>query len=579
MGLRGWLRTARRIVGRALRSVSLASEEAARIIFGIRPTLSGVTVSDSTALEATAYFAGVRNVAEDLATLPLHIYRRLGPKRREIDRDFRLYPVFHEQPNEEMDIVQFVEMTQAWAMMRRNAYAEIVRDGQGRALALWPIPPNRVTVERFEGDLVYTIRLPNGQRDPQTGLPFSVLNRSQVFHLKAFTLDGVLGLSSIEKHQEAIGLALALDRYGAAFFGNDGTPSGYFTVPGGLSEPAYLRMKQDLIEPNQGLANKHRTQLLEEGMKFESSSVPNDQAQFLDSKRHQTEEMARLNRIAPHKIGDLSRATFDNIEHQSIDHVVSTIRPHAVRWEKAILTQVFTRDERRSRYPEFLLDGLLRGDAKTRAEALAIKRQNGIVNADEWRALDNENPIEDGSGRIYLVNGNMISVAQAGNPRAPKDGEGRQYAARVFRPLFLAAAERCIRKEAAAVRKAVERSSDLARLDAWATKFYREQQATVRQSFGPIALAVGEAVRGEEGPDLGEWADEYVAALAGARSRAALGELREVVTSGSSDLAGAVGKLAEKWIQEEPARLAEREAEKAIESVTRHIAQDPGVAA
>lgn len=599
MALRDWMFSpVRKLKALTGRGVSIASEEIARLFGYQRATLSGVAVTDKTAMESPEYFAGVRNVSEDLATLPLIVYRRLGDRKRERDQAHPLYEILHDQPNEEMDSVQYIEMQQAWLMMRRNAYAEVQRTNGGRVVGLWPIPPSRVYVRRVDGQIVYQVMLPDGMRDPKTGAAYSILPRSSMFHLKAFALDGVVGESSITMHREAIGVALALDRYGAAFFGNDATPGGVYEAPQALSDKAYARLKAELEEPHRGLENKHRLMLLEEGTKFSTITVPNDKAQFNETKRHSTEQMARINRIPPHKIGDLSRSTNNNIEHQGIDYVISAIRPWAVRWERGILTQLLTQGERRTHYAEFLLDALLRGDSAQRAQALAIKRQNGVINADEWRELENMNAIESGEGKVYMVNGNMIPIDQAGNPRSIQlDNEGRVSdvrmhtrparqeidPARVFAPLFRAAAEASLRKESAAVSKAVDREfrgKGMKAFESWATTFYREQEATVRRAFVPLAVSVGEALRGVEGPDLGDWAAEYALTVAGARQKGAADAIRAVVSSGSSDMAGALRSMAEGWAtDQEIGRMAEREAGAMVESLKRYLARNDGRAA
>lgn len=599
--MRGFLQSAQRTIsGWARRAAAwtlsgLTAEQARKLFGGTRATLSGVSVTETTALESTEYFASVRNPAEDLATLPLITYRRLGETKRERDPDFHLYPILHDMPNEEMDSVQFIEMLQAWLMIRRNAYAEIQRTNGGVPVGLWPIPSNRVSVERVKGELIYRITLT--EPDPVTGAYHVYLDRSRIFHLKAFTLDGVLGESTITMHQEAIGLALALDRYGAAFFGNDATPNGVYEVPGTLSDEAYARMKKELEDPSRGIEQAHRVKLLEQGMKFHETSVPNDKAQFIDSKRYSTEQMARINRVPPHKIGDLSRSTNNNIEHQGIDYVISSIRPWAVRWEKAIYTQLLSKDERRTHYSEFLLDALLRGDAKSRAETLAIKRQNGVINADEWRALDNENEIDDGSGKTYLVNGNMIPISQAGQPRDVKlDAQGRVVGirmrgrredaldpARVFAPLFRAAAERCLWKESAAITRALERefrAEGVKGLEAWMTKFYAAQEVTVQRAFAPLAVSIGEALRGETGPDLGDWAAEYASTVAGARRKAVTDEVVTIAKSSPADLAGALRGMAERLAAPEAIeRMAKDEASAVESSLRRYLAREDGRAA
>jgi HK97 family phage portal protein len=568
-----------RVIRWAARGTSLASEDAARIFGSGSRTLSGVNVSESTALEAPSYFAGVRNIAEDLATLPLITYRKLGAKRRERDEDFYLYPILHDQPNEEMDATVFVESMQAHLMMRRNCYAEIVRGGGGRCQELWPIHPSRVTIERVReadgsaGPLVYRVSLPDGQRDPRTGEPFSRLDRSRMLHIRSFVLDGVEGKSSLVTHSESIGLALALERYGAAFFGNDATPGGVYEVPALLSDKAYDRLRRDLEGGRAGLDKKHRSMLLEEGTKFHEITVPNDKAQFVDSQRASTEQMGRINRIPPHLIGDLTRATFSNIEHQGIDYVVHSIRPHAVRWERAIRLQVYLAADRRSHYSEFLLDALMRGDAQSRANTLAVWRQNGVINADEWRELENFDEIGGEAGEAYLVNGNMLPVEQILHRTEP---QAAPAGARMLLPLYRAAAERCVRKEAAAIDKALDRvlkADGMRAFEAWLAEFYRLQADTVRQAFVPLFVATGEAVRGETGPDLGDWGQAQARGLAAARQKAAQEEIRAIVASAPSDLVGALHGMTARWLKEEPERIAVRELDAAVEGARKQVAE------
>jgi HK97 family phage portal protein len=592
-----------RLLTRFVKRTSLA-DPAAASIFGVRPTLSGVSVTDSTALESPAYFAGVRNVSEDLATLPLIVYKRIGDTRRERDSEHRLYALLHDAPNPEMDAVQFFEMQQAWLMMQRNAYAEIVRNGAGAAVELWPIPPERMIVRRIEGELWYQVILLPDQKDPVTGQTFTMLDRSRVLHVKAFALDGVMGRSSITMHQESIGLSLALERYGAAYFGNDATPGGFLEHPGVMSAGAKARLLASMEARHQGVDRSHRIGLLEEGMKFTAAVVENDKAQFVASQRNQTEQMARINRVPPHLIGDLARATFSNIEHQAIDYTVHTIRPWAVRWERAIVTQVFTAAERRTHYPEFLLDALLRGDALTRAQTLAIQRQNGVINADEWRELDNRNPTEDDSGKAYLVNGNMLPVeailrkAEEPEPAPPpptiiappppeptpeEPTDTDENLRRVFLPLFRAAAERIVRREAAAFAKAIDRvfaARGMAEFEAWAAGFFADHAATARQAFLAPVLALGESIRGADGRDLSEWAVDHASRLAKSRGIKAGEAVRAAIANRTpQDGLQALRGLPAEWLASGAEIMALSELQEAIGSARRYLADAIGFAA
>ena len=539
---------------------------------------AGVQVTDQTMLESPAGFAGVRNVSEDLATLPLLVYERQSTEARRLAEEHPLYPLLHDAPNPEQDIVQFIEMQQAWLMIRRNCYSQIVRDARGVVTAIWPMHPKRVSIKRIEGELYYKLDLPLGEKDAETGYPFSVFARSEVLHVKAMALDGCLGLAATDLHQETIGLAIALEQYGAEFFGNDAGSGGYLEHPGTLGPEAQKRLIAAREERHKGQGKRHRIGVLEEGMKYHQEDVQNDKAQFIESKRFMIEEQARIARVPPHLIGELSHATFSNIEHQSIDYVVHTIRPYAVRWERAFAHQLFTPAERRRYYAQFELLGLLRGDAVAQATALNIQRNAGVINGDEWRALLDLNPIADGSGKPYLVQGAMIPVKDAGRPgAAPAKAMPADAPTRFFRPMFLAAAERCLRKESVAVAKAVEReltNGGMRAFEVWLTKFYGSHEETVRQAFVPLAVTVGQALRGDEGPDMGDWAEAYARGIVPDRVAAVTAEIR-ALSATPVDLGAKLKTMAERWLKDEPGKMADREMVAVVESARRYLAREP----
>jgi HK97 family phage portal protein len=180
--------------------------------------------------------------------------------------------------------------------------------------------------------------------------------------------------------------------------------------PGKLSEQAHQNLKKSLTEAYSGLGKSHRLMILEEGMKFSQIGIPPEDAQFIDTRRFQNEEIARIFRVPPHMLADLQKATFSNIEHQSIEFVMHTMVPWLKRWEQAIKRDLFLPSERSVYFPEFNVDGLLRGDIKSRYEAYAVGRQNGWLSADDIRELENMNPLPDGQGKVYLTPLNMVPV-------------------------------------------------------------------------------------------------------------------------------------------------------------------------
>ncbi len=288
-----------------------------------------------------------------------------------------------------------------------NAYAQIVRGKGGQVLELWPLSPAGMEIIRDEKTKQLVYRHTEGVKTTE-------YKPEQIFHIPGLGFDGVKGLSPIAMAREAIGLALATEEFGARFFGNGARPGGILEHPGVVKDPEKLRKSWE--EVYKGLQNSHKIAVLEEGMKYHEIGIPPEDAQFLETRKFQLNEICRLFRVPPHLVGDLERATFSNIEHQSIDFVVHTIRPWLVRWEQAIIKDLLLPEERKLYFPKFNVDGLLRGDFKTRMEGYAIGRQNGWYSANDIRELEDMNPIpEEAGGDLYLVNGNMLPVSLVGS--------------------------------------------------------------------------------------------------------------------------------------------------------------------
>lgn len=367
---------------------------------------SGVVVNEQTALQVTAYLAAVKIISETVASLPLFVYKRLETGGKARAPDHPVYEVLHNQANSEMTAYQFRETLQGHICNWGNGYAEIERDGAGRVRGLWPLLPDRTWPERDPNTkkIRYRTTLPNGE---QVLLPFE-----NVLHIPGFGFDGLVGYNPVRLAREAIGMSLATEEFGAKFFGQGANPGGIIEYPRKLSDQAYERYKKDAHEEYSGLSNTKRLMILEEGLKYHQITIPPEEAQFLETRKFQVAEIARIFRVPPHKLGDLEKATFSNIEHQSIEFVVDTIRPWLVRWEQSGRMKLFTPSERRVFFAEHLVDGLLRGDIESRYNAYAVGRQNGWLSANDIREMENMNPISGGD--VYLVNGNMTPADQAG---------------------------------------------------------------------------------------------------------------------------------------------------------------------
>jgi len=381
-------------------------------------TATGKTIGAEGSLAFVPVYACVRLLATSIASLPLPVYRRLPGGGKERDSNHPLYAVLHDQPNPEMTSCELRQAMVGHLMLWGNAYANIVLDGAGQAAELWPMRPDRMQVERSPrtGRLVYRYTLPGGEQ--------RVLLDDEVMHWRGLSSDGVMGYSPITLAREAVGMGLAAEEYAARFFGNDSRPGGVLKSPKVMGPEAAKNLKESWESAHGGLTNRHRVAVLEEGVEWQAIGIPPRDAQFLELRQFQRSEIAMLFGVPPHMIGDTERSTSwgTGIEQQGIGFVTYTLRPWLVAIEQRIRADLFTEADRATWFAEFLVDGLLRGDSKARAEALAIQRQNGIINADEWREIENRNPLPEGQGQVFLVNSAMISPAQAGQ-NGGNDGE------------------------------------------------------------------------------------------------------------------------------------------------------------
>lgn len=372
---------------------------------------SGVDVDEESALKISTVYACVKVISETIASLPLNLLKELTNGDSEKAKQHPLYTILKDVPNSEMSSFTFREMLMTNLLLWGNAYALIKRNKNGQISELYPLKSKNMVVERDMTTNAIKYTYTNNRGITKTYTP------KQIFHIPAFSFDGIIGVSPITYAREAMGLALATEEFGARFFGNGARPGGVLEHPGVLKDPDKLRDSWNKVY--QGTANSHKVAVLEEGMKYHEIGMSPEDSQFLQTRSFQITEICRIFRVPPHMVGDLSRSTFSNIEHQSIDFVVHTIRPWLVRWEQAIVRSLLNEEERTIYYAKFNVDGLMRGDFVTRMNGYAIARQNGWMSANEIRALENMNKIPaDQGGDLYLLNGNMISAMSAGTESA-----------------------------------------------------------------------------------------------------------------------------------------------------------------
>lgn len=373
---------------------------------------SGKRVTDRTALQHTVIYACVRVLSEALAQLPLHVYQYTDKGKERVPQH-PLYFLLHDQPNPEMTSFIFHETLMSHLLIYGNAYSQIIRNGKNEVTGIYPLMPDKMTVDRDDKNRLiyrysrYAEANPNLKEQGEI-----ILKAEDVLHIAGLGFDGLVGYSPIAMAKNAIGISLACEEYGATFFKNGATPSGVLEHPGVVSD--YEKIRKSWHSAYGG-TNSHGTAIIEEGMKYKPISIPNNEAQFLETRKFQVEEIARLYRVPLHMIGDLEHATFSNIEQQSLEFVKYTLDPWLVRWEQALQKALLSDSEKGRYFIKFNVEGLLRGDYASRMQGYATARQNGWLSANDIRELENMNAIPDEQGgNLYLCNGSFTKLSDAG---------------------------------------------------------------------------------------------------------------------------------------------------------------------
>lgn len=546
-------------------------------------TASGVSVTPDSALMYSAVWACVRILAESVASLPLVLYERAGQGKVRAG-GHPLYGILHDVANPEMTSFELRETLMGHLATWGNGYAEIEWSVGGWPLALWPLRPDKMVVERLTDPITgrpgplqyrYTLPLGGGTVDFE---PW------QVLHLRGLGGDGIMGYSPIRMHRESIGLGKAAEEFGSRFFSNDARPGGVLQHPGVLDDEVHKRVKKSWNDVHAGLDNSHRVAILEEGMTFKEVGIPPEDAQFLETRKFQVTDVARIYRVPPHMVADLDRATFSNIEHLSIEFVTHTLRPWLVRIEQRVGLQLLGEEERGRFFAEFLIDGLLRGDILSRYQAYAVGRQWGWLSADDVRERENMNELPDGQGHLYMVPLNMIPAEQMNTVpngrsvnkdrgasrelRGERSAVGRRRLQQAHLPVFLDVAGRVMRRESNDISGAARKFLGRGAVDefwGWIQGFYREHEGFVERQMLPVAQSYGELVIGDVEDEVGTKLDggqgermigAYVRDLALKHVRRGEARLREALEKGGNDLVQVVVDEVEHWRESQPSRIA-----------------------
>lgn len=392
--------------------VDKAADAGYSFLFG--RTTSGRPVNERTAMQTTAVYACVRILAEAVASLPLHVYEYQDDGGKKLVYDHPLYYLLHDEPNPEMTSFVFRETLMSHLLIWGNAYAQIIRDGAGRVLGLYPLLPDKMEVQRDDKGNIYYVYSRNSDENPTFKEYGNIkLKAEDVLHIPGLGFDGLIGYSPIAMAKNAVGMTLACEEYGASFFANGANPGGVLEHPGVLKDPSKVRESWNSVY--RGVSNAHKIAVLEEGMKYQQIGIPPEEAQFLETRKFQINEIARLYRIPPHMVGDLDKSSFSNIEQQSLEFVKYTLDPWVIRWEQSLQRSLLLPGEKGKYFIKLNVDGLLRGDYQSRMNGYAVGRQNGWFSANDIREMENMNPIPDEEGgNLYLINGAMTKLADAG---------------------------------------------------------------------------------------------------------------------------------------------------------------------
>lgn len=386
-------------------------------------TAAGVPVTPESAMRLSTVSACVRLISESIGSLPLHVYQRTDERTRTKITGTPQYRLLHDEPNKLMTAFVFRETMAAHVLVWGNAYALVIRNRAGEPIELLPVNPQsvRISKEPTTGELAYDVSL--SYEEHIGAQKIYRVNQADILHVPGLAFNGITGISPIKYAAQSIGLALAAERYGAAFFGNGSIPAGVLEIAGKPNAEQQKAIAASWNAAYGGSGNSGKTAVLVDGAKFSKISISPNEAQFIETRKMQIGEIARWYRVPPHMIGDLERATFSNIEHQALEFVTHTLRPWLVRFEQEFNRKLFPSSsdgQPSDTYAEFNVDGLLRGDIKARGDYYVRGRQWGWLSANDIRSKENMEPIEGGD--TYLTPMNMVDAA---NPPEQTAEEGQ----------------------------------------------------------------------------------------------------------------------------------------------------------
>lgn len=546
---------------------------------------AGEAVTPETASRERTVIACERYISETLAGLPLPLMRRVQPRGREQATDHWLYERLHDQSNLYQTAFQFRRLEWNWYLFRGNWAAQIVPSRRMPPFEFLPLHPDRLRyIEEDDGTRFYEFT-------GKSGRVFK-LRYGEVWHFGFLPLDGWRGRSILDVGLEVIGQALATAKYGARVFKNNANPSGVLKSKKTLSREAKIRIGRQWQEDHSG-DSVGRVAVLDEELDFSPVTMTNQQAQMLEMSGLSALGVTQIFNVKPPKVNLLDRATWNNIEQLNIDSVTDTLMPHAINFEQSARKDLLVPAERKLYYVKHNFEGLLRGDFKTRQEGLAIQRQNGIIDGNDWAEVEDRNPFEGGDKRFVPLNWVDLNVREAVTEAAPAPAPQDQQAERSFElmrrlrnahaGLFEDAARRVLRREADEIGREFRRqaqSRSVEDFDAWVQEYFAQSRETVERSFAGAVRAFGGTVAdnaaaslGLEAPDVEVFLEAYVRALASRHSTASVDAVRVAMAAGPA----VFEEMLIRWRDSRPLETARDEVNQLANAAARQVWMDAGV--
>ncbi|MBY6275387.1 MAG: phage portal protein [Symbiobacterium thermophilum] len=589
---------------------NLASDSVLSMLLSRRVSVSGVTVTELTAIQTAAVYQCAAILANNIGTLPLPVYERLEVGKRKAT-EHPLYKVLNRRANPWMTAATARMALMLHLALWNEAFAHIEWGNDGTVRALWPLLPNRTRTVAVGGQLFFDTTLPDGT--------VRRLRQDEVLHITGLTLNGVDGLRVIQQARETLGLLMAAEGYAARFFGSGANPGGVVTTDMPLTTEQKRQLAEDIAAQVKGLNKAHEILVLSNGAKFTPIGLSPANSQLVEVREFQIREVARFFNMPPHKLGLVEKgASYASIEQQQIAFLTETLRPWLVLIEQAINATMFSESEVDRYFVEHNVEGLLRGDTKSRYEAYHLALADGWLNRDEVREKENLNPIPGGAGQVFLVPLNMGPAQtpdeepegepepkadeQATRADTPDDDERalraarqRQRLAHTWRRVLQDADERIVRREKADVlRKAREilGKRDAQTFEKWLDEFYLDHPKYIERQVLAILLAYAEAITGDVEAELGkelkmppemeQFAREYVEAFAKRHADSSLGQLKDVLRKALAEGRDPVEALEERlteWEQTRPEKTARRESNRAANAFAKAAYAFAGVLA